>query len=401
MTLALDSPKLRELTRTQLQSLAKVCTFVPREVVRAIGKTENIIRRLIQKHPRGVPVPVDADNPGSASSAPLKRHVLEGSYKGTPSLSPVPGTCRDPTDPKGKGKQAAEAASPSPSSSTEALELLYPDDYDEPAAGPSNATPESASTSHPVVAQSTVPSDHPPFPSGELFSVAPPEHLPHAAQCEDNDNDTHNRASPSNAPNPGWQADEEDEYDSLFGGVDYPKGAPTHYMVVDALRQFTTLVNTIPSTETRIAEGRCLLKRTEILLEKAMPDARELVVTREYLETFLLGKMKEKRELWDGTAKMGKKDRKLRMEWLRAERKAKNERKWKETNELYKKKGLKPEPFSAFASQSDEEVIESLETTPTSSRSGSSKRSREESVDGNADGNAEADGESQRKRARS
>ncbi|KAF8435005.1 hypothetical protein L210DRAFT_402597 [Boletus edulis BED1] len=338
MTLTLDSPKLRELTRTQLQSLAK------REVVRAIGKTENIIRRLIQKHPRGVPVPVDTDNPGSVSSAPLKRHVLEGSYKGISisSLSPVPGTSKDPTDPKGKGKQAAEAASPSPSSSEEALELLYPNDYDEPVAGPSNATPESPSTSHPVVAQPTVPSDHPPVSSGEIFSVTPPEHLPH-------DNDTHNRASPPNAPNPGWQADEEEEYDSLFDHVDYPQGAPTHYMVVDALRQFTTLVNTIPSTETRIAEGRCLLQRTEILLEKAMPDARELVVTREYLETFLLAKMKEKRELWDGTAKMGKKDRKLRMEWLRAERKAKNEQKWKEINELYKKKGLKPEPFSAFA----------------------------------------------------
>ncbi|KAF8141226.1 hypothetical protein EV363DRAFT_1464958, partial [Boletus edulis] len=272
--LTLDSPKLRELTRTQLQSLAK------REVVRAIGKTENIIRRLIQKHPRGVPVPVYVSS-----------RMLRQRWPLTTLSSPL-----------GKGKQATEAASPSPSN------------YDEPVAGPSNATPESPSTSHP-----------------------------------DNDNDTHNRASPPNAPNPGWQADEEEEYDSLFDHVDYPQGAPTHYMVVDALRQFTTLVNTIPSTETRIAEGRCLLQRTEILLEKAMPDARELVVTREYLETFLLAKMKEKRELWDGTAKMGKKDRKLRMEWLRAERKAKNEQKWKEINELYKKKGLKPEPFSAFA----------------------------------------------------
>ena len=130
---------------------------------------------------------------------------------------------------------------------------------------------------------------------------------------------------------------------------DYPKGAPNHYMVVDALRQFTTLVNAIPSIETCIAESRCLLQRTQTLLEKARPDASELTVTREYLETFLLGKMKQKRELWDGTGKMKKEARKVRMEWLRAERKAENEKRWKEANEFNKKHRLELEPFSAFA----------------------------------------------------
>lgn len=55
-------------------------------------------------------------------------------------------------------------------------------------------------------------------------------------------------------------------------------------------------------------------------------------------------------------------------------------------------------------SESDEEVIESLQTTPAGSRSGSSKRPRRsESVDAESDGdgNADADDESQRKRARS
>ena len=52
-------------------------------------------------------------------------------------------------------------------------------------------------------------------------------------------------------------------------------------------------------------------------------------------------------------------------------------------------------------SQSDEEVIESLQTTPASSRSGSSKRKREESIDGESDAEADTGDESRRKRARS
>jgi hypothetical protein len=271
---------------------------------------------------------------------------------------------------------------------------------DEPVAGPSNTNPEVA---EPV-----------PF-SGELSPVPPSDHPSHQANHEDED--TRSGAPPPEAPNPGWQADEEDEPDDVYEDIDYPKGAPNHYMVVDALRQFTTLVNTIPSIETRIAESRCLLQRTENLLEKATSDAGELTVTREYLETFLLAKMKQKPELWDGTGRMQKEARKLRMEWLRAGRKAENEKRWKEANELNKKHGLKPEPFSAFAyvrscrcdirtnplyrSQSDEEVIESLQTTPASSRSGSSKRKREESVDAESDADADTDGESRRKRARS
>jgi len=182
--------------------------------------------------------------------------------------------------------------------------------------------------------------------SGELSPVPPAEHPSY--QVHNEDEDARGGASLSEAPNPGWQADEEDEYDE-HDEVDYPKGAPNHYMVVDALRQFTTLVNTVPPMETCIAECRCLLRRTETFLEKATPDARELAVTREYLETFLLAKMKQKRELWDGTGKMKKEDRKLRTEWLQAERKAESEKRWKEANELNKKHGLQPEPFSAFA----------------------------------------------------
>ena len=206
---------------------------------------------------------------------------------------------------------------------------------DEPVAGPSNTNP----APHAEVAEPEALVDHPVSLSGQ---VSPPR------QVHNQEANRHDGVVSPKTSNPGWRADEEDQPENTYDDVDYPKGAPTHYMVVDALRQFTTLVNTIPSMETRIAESRCLLQRTETMLDKAIPDARELVVTREYLETFLLGKMKQKRELWDGTAKMNKQDRKLRMEWLRAERKAENEKRWKEANELYRKYGLKPEPFSAF-----------------------------------------------------
>ncbi|KAG8221294.1 hypothetical protein J3R82DRAFT_1460 [Butyriboletus roseoflavus] len=392
----MDSPKLRELTRIQLQSLAK------REVVRAVGKTEDIIRRLMRKHPRGVPVPEGPDNHPSASSAPPKRNVLKKSRKGTLSPSPIPETSGACTDPKGKGKLVPEVASSSSLSSTEALEqLLYVED--EPVAGPSNTNLGSISLPHLEATEAEALPDHRTaqlVPLPEILSPVPPsEHPSREAQHEDEN--TRSAAPPPEVLNPDLQADEGEELDDVYDGDVYPKGAPTRYMVVDTLRQFTTLVNTIPAMKTRIAESRCILQRTESLLEKATPDARELTVTREYLETFLLAKMKKKRELWDGTGKMEKKARKFRMEWLRAERKAENVKRWKEANELNRQHGLKPEPFSAFASESDEEVIESLQSTPASSSSGSSKRSREESVDAGSGGDVDADDESQRKRARS
>ena len=219
-------------------------------------------------------------------------------------------------------------------------------------AGPSNTYPESVLVSHPQVPESEALPNYPPAEpvpfSGELSPVSPSEHPSHGAYNEAQD--ARGAVPAPEAPIPGWQAEEEEDLDNAYDDdYDYVKGAPSHYMVVDALRQFTTLVNTIPTMETRIAESRCLLKRTEILLEKATPDARELTVTREYLETFLLAKMKKKRELWDGTGKMEKQARKLRMEWLRAERKAENKKRWRKANELNKELGLKEEPFSAFA----------------------------------------------------
>ena len=162
--------------------------------------------------------------------------------------------------------------------------------------------------------------------------------------------DTRTAAPPPEDTAPVWRAegDEDEQEDDGYDEDAYLIGAPNLWMVKDALRQFTTLADTIPTMEARMAEHRCLLRRTKNLLEKATPDARELTVTREYLETFVLARMKAKRELWDGTGKMDKQNRKIRMEWLRAERKVEGEKKWRTENEEHKKRNLEPVPLSAF-----------------------------------------------------
>lgn len=177
----MDSPKLRRLTRTQLQSLAKVGTLAPsrtpptdtnyhvsqREVIRAVGKTEDIIRRLMRKHPRGVPVPEyvfpriitykfmyslnwTSDTPTThLPHQHLRNKVCQRDparvlhrYQKLPksvripkvNITPCLWTLRQQlsltiwSSPLGKGELIAETVSPSPSSSSEALEqLLYPE----------------------------------------------------------------------------------------------------------------------------------------------------------------------------------------------------------------------------------------------------------------------------------
>ena len=88
-----NSAELRKLTRTQLQSLAKVGTSAPacapclvdtnehvwqREGVRAVGKTEDIIHRLVEKHTRGVPIP-EYVLPASSDTSPCPHQTESGS----------------------------------------------------------------------------------------------------------------------------------------------------------------------------------------------------------------------------------------------------------------------------------------------------------------------------------
>jgi hypothetical protein len=136
---------------------------------------------------------------------------------------------------------------------------------------------------------------------------------------------------------------------SVYSDDPRAEGGPDENMVVDALRQFTTLVNTVPTIESRIAESQRLLDRTGTILDKTTPDLRELCVTREYVEVFLMGKMKEKKELWDGTGNMKKGPRKFRMEWLRSERKAESVKRWQEANKMNAAHNVSLAPYELFA----------------------------------------------------
>ena len=127
------------------------------------------------------------------------------------------------------------------------------------------------------------------------------------------------------------------------------ENGPDQYMVVDALREFTGLVNNIPVMWERIRETQLILDQTANLVDQMMPDLRETCLVREKLEVLLLSKMKKKPELWDGTARLNKKDRKLRMEWLRSERKEETVRKWREENKAFERNGQSPEPYENYA----------------------------------------------------
>lgn len=135
--------------------------------------------------------------------------------------------------------------------------------------------------------------------------------------------------------------DEDDDWPRVEEG-------PNEHVIVDTLRQFTTLVNTVPVIEARIAETQHLLDRAAAILKETTPDVRELCATREHLELFLMAKMKRKKELWDGTAMMKKDGRKFRMEWLKHERKEKGMEEWKETNKDLEERGYSPEPYEKF-----------------------------------------------------
>ncbi|KAI6116028.1 hypothetical protein F5141DRAFT_1100554 [Pisolithus sp. B1] len=296
----MDSVKLRKLSRTEIQSIAKI------EHVRAVGKTEDIIRRLLSKHPEGVPISSVPPPPEDDHPTPEKEKLTK---KGTKS--------------KLKATRSIEG--------------------------------RRRGRTTPVVGESTEGKERNPIPvAGE--AVAGP--------------------SKRELPNSQDQAQHDDaKIDISCLRVEK---VPNEYMVVDALRAFTTLVNDAPGMKQSVRETKELLDHTAGLIEEMMPEIRETSLVREKLEALLLAKMKKKPELWDGTARMEKRDRKLRVEWLRSERKAESIRKWEEENKEFARSGHSPEPYENYASESEGELIESLQTTPRSSRSGSPKRSRDD-----------------------
>ncbi|KAI5986861.1 hypothetical protein EDD15DRAFT_2296928 [Pisolithus albus] len=266
----MDGIKLHQLNRAELQSIAK------REHVRAVGKTEDIIRRLLSKHPEGVSKSKDTN--GASSPAVRKEKSAKKGSKSKPKSTRS-------TDDRGRRRTT-------PLMARESTEEKEPDPtlvVGEAVAGPSKREPRS-------------PQD--------------------------------------------WA-----RHDDAKGDVSCLRveKVPNEYMVVDALRAFTTLVNDAPGMKQGVRETKELLDHTASLIEKMMPEMRETSLVREKLEALLLAKMKKKPELWDGTAHMEKRDRKLRVEWLRSERKADTVKRWEEENKEFARNGHSPEPYENYA----------------------------------------------------
>ncbi|KAI6009847.1 hypothetical protein EDC04DRAFT_844690 [Pisolithus marmoratus] len=262
----MDSAKLRKLSRAEIQSIAK------REHVRAVGKTEDIIRRLLSKHPQGVPNPEDVNDTSSPmiKREKLSKKVPRSKLKSTPSIN---------------NQHQRQTASEEQGTVTKKPTLVA----GQAVAGPSGSEPRNSQTQ--------------------------PRH---------------------------------DNAKSDVSCLRVEK-VPDEYMVVDALRAFTGLVNDAPGMKQCMRETKELLDCAASLIEKMMPEVREISLVREKLEALLLAKMKKKPELWDGTARMEKKDRKLRVEWLRSERKAESVKKWEEENKEFARNGHSPEPYENYA----------------------------------------------------
>lgn len=265
----MDGIKLHKLNRAELQSIAK------RERVRAVGKTEDIIRRLLSKHPKGVPKSKDI-NGTSNPTAGKKKLTKKGSTSKPKSTRSTNDHRRGRTTPV--ARESTEGKEPNP--------MLV---VGEAVAGPSKREPRSSQDQ---------------------------------AQRDDAKSDV---------------------------SCLHVEKVPNEYMVVDALRAFTTLVNDAPGMKQGVRETKELLDHTAGLIEKMMPEMRETSLVREKLEALLLAKMKKKPELWDGTAHMEKKDRKLRVEWLRSERKAETIKRWEEENKEFARNGYSPEPYENYA----------------------------------------------------
>lgn len=265
----MDGIKLRKLNRAELQSIAK------REHVRAVGKTEDIIRRLLSKHPKGVPKSKDI-NDTSNPTAGKEKLTKKGSKSKPKSTRSTNDHRRSRTTPV--ARESTEGKEPNP--------MLV---VGEAVAGPSKREPRSSQDQ---------------------------------AQRDDARSDV---------------------------SCLRVEKVPNEYMVVDALRAFTTLVNDAPGMKQGVRETKELLDHTAGLIEKMMPEMRETSLVREKLEALLLAKMKKKPELWDGTAHMEKKDRKLRVEWLRSERKAETIKRWEEENKEFARNGHSPEPYENYA----------------------------------------------------
>ncbi|KAH7910982.1 hypothetical protein BJ138DRAFT_1151649 [Hygrophoropsis aurantiaca] len=296
----MDSPKLRKLTRAQIQAIAK------REVVRAVGKTEEIIRRLLKKHPGGIP----------------KREV---------SVSPPP----PPVPPKDKGKQPIRAW----------------------VAG-INATP---AEQDPIGRHTEIHANNAPATVPLSYVPVQVHGITEQRQFYD------------------------EEYDDACSYISYPRveAGPDERDVQLVLRQFTTLVNETPEIEKLIRETEMLTDRAAAIMQSVEPRVRSACETRQRLEEDYLGKLKDKRERWDGTAFMDTKHRRRWIKHLKRQRQEKRDKTWEDQAMYDFELGIEPLEYNFyFENESDPEGSLWSSDSSVSGRGGKRRKAEEAGKDG-------------------
>lgn len=111
-------------------------------------------------------------------------------------------------------------------------------------------------------------------------------------------------------------------------------------------------------------------------MAEVIPELRETCMMREKLVLSYFEKMKVKKELYDGTARLDRDPRRFRIRWLKVERKKARVAKWEEANRSNRERDLSDSDYENYSTKSDSEGT--LWSTDESVTSSSRKRSRDE-----------------------
>lgn len=117
----------------------------------------------------------------------------------------------------------------------------------------------------------------------------------------------------------------------------------------DALCTLTMLVDSMPLLNAQILESQRLLDRTSTLMTEVVPELREMCFMREKLEMDYLQKMKVKKELYDGTARLEREPRRFRIRWLKTERKKTRVAKWEKANLFNREHDLSDSDYEKYS----------------------------------------------------
>lgn len=123
----------------------------------------------------------------------------------------------------------------------------------------------------------------------------------------------------------------------------------TQWEHCDALCTLTKLVDNMPVLDAQILESQHLLDRAASIMREVVPELREMCLMREKLEDDYFEKMKVKKELYDGTARLEREPRRFRIRWLKAERKKTRVAKWEKQNLFNKENDLPDSDYENYS----------------------------------------------------